>query len=208
MGKRTKIVLGSLISVCLLGFSCRLYELHREWTHLHTEVNRLEQQLKQLTLAHQTLEQVLEKETYKAIGVRYALLHPPTPKPTPTPKTNHEWKTFKMSAYVAKCKEGCTGKTATGYRLKNAKKDRVIAVDPKVIPLYAIVEIEGYGLYRALDTGGAIRGQKIDLFVDTVKEARKIGVKKVRLRVIETPKRKGAQYVDGRQREVLSVATR
>lgn len=42
---------------------------------------------------------------------------------------------------------------------------KVIAVDPKVIPLGTKVWVEGYGTAIAGDTGGAIKGNKIDIFV-------------------------------------------
>ena len=42
-----------------------------------------------------------------------------------------------------------------------------IAVDPKVIPLGSEVYVEGYGLATAIDTGGAIKGHIIDLFMES-----------------------------------------
>jgi 3D (Asp-Asp-Asp) domain-containing protein len=45
-----------------------------------------------------------------------------------------------------------------------------IAVDPAVIPLGSWVDIEGFGLRRADDTGGAIIGNHIDLFMDVTHE--------------------------------------
>ena len=39
-----------------------------------------------------------------------------------------------------------------------------VAVDPRVIPLGYKIYIPGYGWGRALDTGGAIRGNIIDLW--------------------------------------------
>jgi 3D (Asp-Asp-Asp) domain-containing protein len=52
-----------------------------------------------------------------------------------------------------------TGRTATGERAKYG----VVAVDPRVIPLGTVVFVEGYGLALACDTGGAIKGNRIDL---------------------------------------------
>jgi 3D (Asp-Asp-Asp) domain-containing protein len=51
------------------------------------------------------------------------------------------------------------GLTASGRRAQYG----VIAVDPKVIPLGSLVFVEGYGFAIAADTGGAIRGNKIDV---------------------------------------------
>lgn len=54
------------------------------------------------------------------------------------------------------------GMTASGVRI-NSQGDRVIAVDPSVIPLGSRVYVEGYGEAIAADTGGAIKGGIIDL---------------------------------------------
>ena len=54
--------------------------------------------------------------------------------------------------------------TATGLILNNNPNAKVIAVDPSVIPLGTKVYVEGYGYAVAADTGGAIKGHKIDVF--------------------------------------------
>lgn len=77
-----------------------------------------------------------------------------------------------------------TGRTATGYNVK-ANPDGVIAVDPSVIPLGTKVYVEGYGYAVARDTGGAIQGNKIDLHMRTVEEARQFGRQRVKVEIIE-----------------------
>lgn len=57
---------------------------------------------------------------------------------------------------------GMGGMTASGVRI-NSQSDKVIAVDPSVIPLGSRVYVEGYGEAIAADTGGAIKGNIIDL---------------------------------------------
>ncbi|WP_459997059.1 3D domain-containing protein [Paradesulfitobacterium aromaticivorans] len=59
-----------------------------------------------------------------------------------------------------------------------------IAVDPKVIPLGSTIWVEGYGWGKAEDTGGAIKGQIIDLFMETEQEAVLWGRQNVRIVVI------------------------
>jgi 3D (Asp-Asp-Asp) domain-containing protein len=56
-----------------------------------------------------------------------------------------------------------------------------VAVDPTVIPLGARLYIEGYGPARAIDTGGLIHGQRIDLFFDSESECRAWGRKQVKV---------------------------
>lgn len=71
----------------------------------------------------------------------------------------------------------------------------VIAVDPKVIPLGSKVFIQypdGHGEYAtAEDTGGAIKGNRIDVAKWSVPEAEKFGMKDVKVFVVSTPKDKG-----------------
>ena len=60
-----------------------------------------------------------------------------------------------------------------------------VAVDPGVIPLGTELHIEGYGAAVAADTGGAIQGQKIDLYMDSEHECLQWGRRQVEVRVLE-----------------------
>ena len=51
------------------------------------------------------------------------------------------------------------------------KEGRTIAVDPKVIPYGTTVYIEGYGYFVAEDCGGAIKGNRIDIFTNSYSHA-------------------------------------
>jgi len=51
------------------------------------------------------------------------------------------------------------GRTATGIRMR----DGIVAVDPRLINLGSEVYVPGYGVGLAADTGGAIKGKRIDL---------------------------------------------
>jgi len=77
------------------------------------------------------------------------------------------------------------GRTATGVK---ATEGRTVAVDPRVIPLGWWVYIEGIGYRRAEDTGGAIKGNKIDVFFNSHTEAVRFGRKKVKNVYIIGPK--------------------
>ena len=85
--------------------------------------------------------------------------------------------------YTASC-SGCSGVTATGVNLKANPSSKVIAVDPSIIPLGSKVWVEGYGYAIAADTGGAIKGHKIDVFVSSKSKAASWGRKKVRIKVL------------------------
>lgn len=91
--------------------------------------------------------------------------------------------TVKATAYTASC-EGCSGTTATGINLKANPNAKVIAVDPSVIPLGSKVYVEGYGEAIAGDTGGAIKGNRIDIFIPSEHDAMNFGVKQVKVTIL------------------------
>ncbi len=70
-----------------------------------------------------------------------------------------------------------SGITASGLKAGYG----VVAVDPKVIKLKALLYVEGYGFAIAADKGGAIKGNKIDLCFDTYEEAVQFGRKSVKV---------------------------
>ncbi|CAH0347157.1 3D domain-containing protein [Bacillus sp. CECT 9360] len=90
----------------------------------------------------------------------------------------------RATAYTASC-EGCSGVTATGVDLKANPNAKVISVDPNVIPLGSKVYVEGYGYATAADTGGAIKGNKIDVFVPNQSDAINWGVKQVTVKILK-----------------------
>ncbi|MCM3567084.1 LysM peptidoglycan-binding domain-containing protein [Neobacillus mesonae] len=92
--------------------------------------------------------------------------------------------TVRATAYTASC-QGCSGTTATGVDLKANPDKKVIAVDPSVIPLGSKVYVEGFGNAVAADTGSAIKGNRIDIFIPSEKDAVKYGVKHVKVTILE-----------------------
>ncbi|WP_010632383.1 peptidoglycan-binding protein [Sporolactobacillus vineae] len=88
------------------------------------------------------------------------------------------------TAYTANC-SGCSGTTATGINLLQHPNARVVAVDPSVIPLGTKLYVEGYGQAVAGDTGGAIKGLKIDVFLNNNQQALQWGRRTVKVRVLE-----------------------
>jgi 3D (Asp-Asp-Asp) domain-containing protein len=83
------------------------------------------------------------------------------------------------TAYTLECGNG-DGYTATMTRPRIG----VIAVDPRVIPYGFLVYIEGYGYFRAEDTGGAIKGHRVDIFMVSRSEALNFGRRWVDVKLI------------------------
>ena len=107
------------------------------------------------------IEEVPEQELYN----EYEVVEPPTT-------------TFMVTAYCGEnyphiCNDGDASTTATGT---TPTAGRTIAVDPTVIPYGSEVILNGH-TYIAEDCGGAIKGNKIDMFFDTHEEALQWGVK-------------------------------
>ena len=77
------------------------------------------------------------------------------------------------------------GSMRTGVRTR----DGMAAVDPSVVPLGSVMRVtradgRPLGLFVAMDTGGAIRGGRIDLYMESCAEAREWGVQRVVVEVV------------------------
>ena len=84
------------------------------------------------------------------------------------------------TAYTASC-YGCSGTTASGRPAGHG----IVAVDPRVIPLGTRMYIPGYGRAVAGDTGGAIRGNRIDLGFNSTAQAFQFGRRPVTVYLIK-----------------------
>lgn len=93
---------------------------------------------------------------------------------------------FTVTAYC--CCEKCCGKNPThpAYGITKsgtkATEGRTIAVDPSVIPLGSTVYLNDIP-YTAEDTGSAIKGNKIDLFINNHQRAKVFGVQEMEVKL-------------------------
>ena len=90
---------------------------------------------------------------------------------------------MKVTAYCP-CNKCCgkwsDGMTACGHVIKKGEK---FCAAPPEIPFGTIIEIPGYGKVPVLDRGGAIKGNKLDVFFDNHNDALEWGVKYMAVRV-------------------------
>lgn len=98
---------------------------------------------------------------------------------------------YEVTAYTAFCDSGCTGVTTTGLDVSNTvyhEGKRIVASDPNVLPMGTELTIElGNGQqFEAItaDTGGAIKGNRLDLLVNSKEEAIEFGRQELDVRVL------------------------
>ena len=96
-------------------------------------------------------------------------------KSTPTRRAS----TMRVTA-TAYCDKGTT---KSGARARTG----ILAADPRVLPVGSVVRIvagAAPGIYTVMDTGAAVKGPKIDIFIPNCIRAEKFGEKQVQLRVL------------------------
>lgn len=136
-----------------------------------------------------------EEHTYKVEDNKEVVEVKPV-EPTPQKATSQEVQTTTTAPAASEgytltveataysyAEAGLSSYTADGTNLVN--DPMVIAVDPRVIPLGTMVEIPGYGVFRAADTGGAIVGNKIDVHFPTVAQTYNFGRRTITIRILK-----------------------
>lgn len=147
-----------------------LYKISR---HYNVSVSTIK------SLNHLKSDLIKPNQKLKLTGVKAAA------KKTPSRSNGKVVKEFMVSttAYTANCR-GCSGITKTGINLKKNPNLKVISVDPRVIKLGTKVYVEGYGYAIAGDTGSAIKGNKIDVFMPNKTSALRWGRKTVKIKIL------------------------
>lgn len=102
-----------------------------------------------------------------------------------TAYTDNELADFHATAYCLK------GRTASGIHTRPG----IIAADPSVLPLGTVVHLRAgryTGTYTVMDTGGRIKGRRVDVYVPTYREAIEFGRRPVKIKVISRNSTKAA----------------
>ncbi len=121
---------------------------------------------------------VAGEQVAPATGIRRPA-NPIAPKPS-VANSNSEGVHYVATAYSLR------GRTASGRYVSQG----IIAADPRILPLGSRVRLEAgawSGEYLVADTGGAIRGRKIDIWTPSSREAMRFGRRKVKLTVLSYP---------------------
>lgn len=189
-----KVKSGDTLSGISLEYGVKVNEL-KDWNDLDSDLITVNQKLLIKGIENETATEQVEpkKESTKAVEKE----EQPEPVQEETPKAEKQTEeqpqksseagqsmTMEATAYTAEC-YGCSGVTATGIDLNADRNKKVIAVDPSVIPLGSRVHVEGYGEAIAGDTGGAIKGNRIDLHMPTKGAANNFGRQSVNITVLD-----------------------
>jgi len=115
-----------------------------------------------------------------AAGAGCALLHPTPPQlVTSTQRVPPQPLEFEATAY------SITGTTASGMQTRPG----IVAADPAILPLGSRIRVSGAGTYSGVytvaDTGPAVRGREIDIFIPEVGAAKTFGRRRVRVQILE-----------------------
>ena len=101
------------------------------------------------------------------------------------PPSTHSRKTQPPNGIYAATAYAVTGITASGEWTHR----HVIAADPAILPIGSRIQVKRAGRYSGeyvvADTGAAILGRKLDIYMPTNAECKKFGVRRVRVQVIE-----------------------
>ncbi len=156
----------------------------KSWNNLNTTIIHPNQELNTTGVASSVQKKsVAPKAAQKTTQKAAKKVTQKTPSRSNQAKATKEF-TVSATAYTASC-TGCSGITKTGINLKRNPGLKVIAVDPSVIKLGTKVHVEGYGYAVAGDIGGAIKGNKIDVFIPTKAAAYKWGRKNVKITILD-----------------------
>lgn len=180
-------------------------QLKNKETALNKEKEQLsekDQNLQQLESAYRQRMEAKKQEQKKETTVQVASTQTNVTKKKPTnqvkqtttvkneqpkketPKQVGKTLTVTATAYTPHCK-GCDGVTSTGINLNKDKNLKIIAVDKSVIPLGTKVYVPNYGIAVAGDTGGAIKGNRIDVLFYSKEQARQWGRKTITIKILD-----------------------
>lgn len=149
-----------------------------------TEAQEVEEQVEEVATETEVTETVEETEAVVETNQSEAASVPAESQSEASTESSEEgrWMTVEATAY-SRNQEVLSNFTFTGIDLRD--NPQVIAVDPNVIPLGSTIHVPGYGTFVAGDTGGAIKGNRIDLHMEDLQAAFQFGRRTIDIQVFE-----------------------
>jgi resuscitation-promoting factor RpfB len=138
--------------------------------HRHTRIYRRDDNV---------TETIVVEETALTVAAPKRLVIGTGGRPSQAPSWCQGEQVMEATAYCSD-EPGLSPYTSLGLRAGRG----VVAVDPSVIPYGTRMYIEGYGWAVAGDCGGAIKGNRVDLGMDSLSEVNSYGRKQVRVRFV------------------------
>jgi 3D (Asp-Asp-Asp) domain-containing protein len=122
--------------------------------------------------------------TLVVIGCRRAPSPPPQAPPDVAAPTGREMQTFSATAYSIE------GRTKSGVQTRRG----IVAADPRVLPIGSRIRVhdagEYSGEYVVHDTGPAVKGREIDIYVPSDAAAKRFGRRTVKVEVLSRGERR------------------
>lgn len=146
------------------------------------EIQKLQeeiQQLKEQQLQEQTQDKEQDKSSSKTENketLTVTIDNLDDKNATSTSSTSSSARAFTATAYCLQ------GRTALGHSVRRG----IVAADPRVLPLGTRISLNAgsySGSYLVADTGGSVRGRKLDIWVPSCSEARRFGRRSVKVSV-------------------------
>lgn len=102
------------------------------------------------------------------------------------PTSRGDWSRTRVIEMIATAYTDSPAENGGSTRAANGAEliDGVVAVDPRVIPIGTKLYVEGYGFAYAADTGGAIKGNRIDLLFPSTAASNAWGRRRVKVHVL------------------------
>ncbi len=171
MGSAPRFIDGDIL-VTPLRATASIFGLDVEW---FGDIKTVEVSIPDVIVAPMNVKIIPQHQPKPVVQTVSKTVEKDDPVPQQTQGGDKYLGRFKLTHYCAcsKCCGKWGGNTAWAGRLV---PNQTIAVDPNVIPKLSWVYIDGYGLRRAEDTGGAIKGNRIDVAVSSHSEALRLGV--------------------------------
>jgi len=135
-----------------------------------------------LAIFNFTAPQPFAEPTSETVSIEHYELEP-TGQFFPEPSRDDSFSSSGPVLHFIATAYSVTGTTFSGVLVNTG----IVAADPEVMPIGSVIDVSAgrhSGIYTVLDTGPAVKGQEIDIYIPEKPDALQFGRRKVRLRVL------------------------